>query len=239
MHYDILFFVNSILLGVGLAMDAFSVSVTNGIVEPDMKNSRRNLIAGTYAFFQFIMPVIGWIAVHTIIGYFNALEKFTPVIALILLLFIGIKMIVEAVQDRKAETVPDTGKGVAGVEAGVGDRAGAGVEVVGGAGVGDRAEAGGGAGDSRGAVLTTRILIIQGIATSIDALSVGVTFAEYDLVMALVASIIIAVVTFGICIVGLHIGHKVGERFSDKASIIGGCILIFIGLEIFFRGVIF
>ena len=204
MHYDILFFVNSILLGVGLAMDAFSVSVTNGIVEPDMKNSRRNLIAGTYAFFQFIMPVIGWIAVHTIIGYFNALEKFTPIIALILLLFIGIKMIVEAVQDRKAETAPDTG-----TEAG------------------------------RGAVLTSRMLIIQGIATSIDALSVGVTFAEYDLVMALVASIIIAVVTFGICIVGLHIGRKVGERFSDKASIIGGCILIFIGLEIFFRGVIF
>ena len=233
MHYDILFFVNSILLGVGLAMDAFSVSVTNGIVEPDMKNSRRNLIAGTYAFFQFIMPVIGWIAVHTIIGYFKALERFTPVIALILLLFIGIKMIVEAVQDRKAGTAPDTGKGVAGV----GDRAGAGVEVVGGAGVGDRAEAE--AGDSRGAVLTARMLIIQGIATSIDALSVGVTFAEYDLVMALVASIIIAVVTFGICIIGLHIGRKVGERFSDKASIIGGCILIFIGLEIFFRGVIF
>ncbi|MBO4900164.1 MAG: manganese efflux pump [Lachnospiraceae bacterium] len=217
MHYDILFFVNSILLGVGLAMDAFSVSITNGIVEPDMKNSRRNLIAGTYAFFQFIMPVIGWIAVHTIIGYFNALEKFTPVIALILLLFIGIKMIVEAVKDRKSEATPD---------------AGADTEV--------RAQAEAGSDNkSNVAVLTTRMLIIQGIATSIDALSVGVTFAEYDLVMALVASLIIAVVTYGICIVGLHIGRKVGERFSDKASIIGGCILIFIGLEIFFRGVIF
>ena len=217
MHYDILFFVNSILLGVGLAMDAFSVSVTNGIVEPDMKNSRRNLIAGTYAFFQFIMPVIGWIAVHTIIGYFNALEKFTPVIALILLLFIGIKMIVEAVKDRKSEVTPDAGTDT---------------EV--------RAQAGAGSdGKSNVAVLTARMLIIQGIATSIDALSVGVTFAEYDLVMALVASLIIAVVTYGICIVGLHIGRKVGERFSDKASIIGGCILIFIGLEIFFRGVIF
>ena len=217
MHYDILFFVNSILLGVGLAMDAFSVSITNGIVEPDMKNSRRSLIAGTYAFFQFIMPVIGWIAVHTIIGYFNALEKFTPVIALILLLFIGIKMIVEAVKDRKLEVTPDAGTDT---------------EV--------RAQAGAGSDDkSNIAVLTTRMLIIQGIATSIDALSVGVTFAEYDLVMALVASLIIAVVTYGICIVGLHIGRKVGERFSDKASIIGGCILIFIGLEIFFRGVLF
>ncbi|SCY02152.1 Putative Mn2+ efflux pump MntP [Lachnospiraceae bacterium XBB2008] len=217
MHYDILFFVNSILLGVGLAMDAFSVSVTNGIVEPDMKNSRRNLIAGTYAFFQFIMPVIGWIAVHTIIGYFNALERFTPVIALILLLFIGIKMIVEAVQDRKAGNSPD---------AAAEDAADATTDDV-------------AASVSRGKELTFRLLVIQGIATSIDALSVGVTFAEYDLVMALVASIIIAVVTFGICIVGLHIGRKVGERFSDKASIIGGCILIFIGLEIFFRGVIF
>lgn len=221
MHYDILFFVNSILLGVGLAMDAFSVSVTNGIVEPDMKNSRRSLIAGTYAFFQFIMPVIGWIAVHTIIGYFNAFEKFTPVIALILLLFIGIKMIVEAVKDRMSEGTPD-----AVTNSEPGDQAGANFD--------STSDAKSGA-----AVLTTRMLIIQGIATSIDALSVGVTFAEYDLVMALIASLIIAVVTYGICIVGLHIGRKVGERFSDKASIIGGCILIFIGLEIFFRGVIF
>ena len=200
MHYDILFFVNSIMLGVGLAMDAFSVSVTNGIVEPEMKSSRRSLIAGTYAFFQFIMPMIGWLAIHTVLEYFNALEKFTPVIALILLLYIGIKMIVEGVNDRKKDS--DT------------------------------------PGRPSASALTARTLIIQGVATSIDALSVGVTFAEYDLTPAFIASLIIAAVTFGICIAGLHIGHKVGRRFSDKATVIGGCILIFIGLEIFFRGVI-
>ena len=76
--------------------------------------------------------------------------------------------------------------------------------------------------------------MVQGVATSIDALSVGFTIAEYGLVMALVCAVIIAAVTFVICMGGLQIGKTFGTRLSNKASILGGCILIFIGLEIFF-----
>ena len=82
-------------------------------------------------------------------------------------------------------------------------------------------------------------LLVQGVATSIDALSVGFTISEYGLIMALVCALIIAVVTFIICMVGLVIGKKFGTKFSNKAAIFGGIILIGIGLEIFITGVFF
>jgi putative Mn2+ efflux pump MntP len=81
--------------------------------------------------------------------------------------------------------------------------------------------------------LALSLLVVQGIATSIDALSVGFTIAEYTFLPALVCALIIAVVTLGICFVGVKIGVHVGKKFSHKASILGGAILIFIGLEIF------
>ena len=73
MQCSFVFFINNILLGVGLAMDDFSVSLANGLEEPNMKKSRMCFMAGIYAFFQFAMPMIGWLCVHTIVGYF---EKF-------------------------------------------------------------------------------------------------------------------------------------------------------------------
>ena len=82
-----------------------------------------------------------------------------------------------------------------------------------------------------------KALLVQGVATSIDALSVGFTIADYGFMMALVCSIIIAVVTFFICFGGLEIGKQVGTKLSNKAAILGGVILIFIGLEIFVTGV--
>ena len=80
-------------------------------------------------------------------------------------------------------------------------------------------------------------LLVQGIATSIDALSVGFTIAEYDFIMALACSLIIAVVTFVISFTGLILGTKCGTKFSNKATILGGAILIAIGIEIFVSGV--
>ena len=186
--------VNSILLGIGLAMDAFSVSIANGLNEPKMKKSKFFSIAGVFAFFQALMPLTGWICVHTVIKYFKIFEKFIPWIALILLVFIGMKMIIEAVRNNGKE------------------------EVVG--------------------VLTIRLLIVQGIATSIDALSAGFTIAEYGILSALLCAGIISVVTFIICIAGLLIGKKVGDKLSTKAQIFGGIILIGIGLEIFVSGMI-
>ena len=82
-----------------------------------------------------------------------------------------------------------------------------------------------------------KALMFQGIATSIDAISVGFTIAEYGLWMAVVASLIIGLLTFFICFFGLGLGKKFGTIFANKATIIGGIILIVIGLEIFITGI--
>jgi putative Mn2+ efflux pump MntP len=195
MEWNFLFFFNSALLGVGLAMDAFSVSLANGLHEQKMKKGKMCGVAGTFAGFQFLMPMIGWICVHTILYYFQKFEKFIPWIALILLLYIGGSMLIGALRGKDGEE-EKTGVGIA-------------------------------------------ALMLQGIATSIDALSVGFTIADYALNMAIVCALIVAVVTFGICIAGLIIGKKFGMKFSNKAEILGGIILIGIGIEIFVKGVFF
>lgn len=191
MEWSFMFFFNSVLLGVGLAMDAFSVSLANGLHEPKMKKNRMCMIAGVFALFQALMPMTGWVCVHTFVQYFQAFEKFIPWIALILLLFIGGNMLREGIKNEEEAEAPKVG-------------------FIG--------------------------LMVQGIATSIDALSVGFTISEYGLLMALVCSVIIAVVTFIICMAGLVIGKKFGTRFANKAAIFGGLILIFIGIEIFVTG---
>ena len=89
MNWSFIFFFNSILLGAGLAMDAFSVSMANGLNDPKMSKKRMLCIAGTFAAFQAFMPMTGWICVHTIVEYFSAFEKFIPWIALILLALFG------------------------------------------------------------------------------------------------------------------------------------------------------
>ena len=156
-------------------------------------------IAGVYAFFQFAMPMIGWICVHTIVEYFSKFEVLIPWIALGLLLWIGGKMIWEAVHGEE-ESAEST---------------------------------------ATAAHLTFATLLIQGVATSIDALSVGFTIADYGLLMALVASLIIAGVTFAICMTGLLIGKKAGEKLGAKATLFGGLILVGIGIEIFVKGLFF
>ena len=205
MEWNLIFLLNSILLGVGLAMDAFSVSIANALNESQMKKGRMCFIAGVYAFFQFAMPMIGWICVHTILEYFNKFQLLIPWIALILLLYIGGKMIWEAFNEGEVASAGASGNSDLPCKSG----------------------------------LTFSVLMIQGIATSIDALSVGFTIADYGLVMALVASLIIAVVTFAICMSGLLIGKKAGNHLSSKATVLGGIILIGIGIEIFVKGVFF
>lgn len=198
MSWNFVFFFNSVLLGVGLAMDAFSVSLANGLAEPDMKRGKANLIAGTFGFFQAFMPMLGWICIHTIVEHFKAFEKFIPWIALILLLYIGGKMLIESISNIR--------KGRSGEE----------VSLSG---------------------VTFGALMVQGVATSIDALSVGFTITNYGWLQALVCALIIAVVTYFISLGGLQIGRRIGTKLSNKAGILGGCILIFIGLEIFITGV--
>lgn len=189
MDWNFFFFLNSIGFGVGLAMDAFSVSLANGLNEPKMKKRRMAAVAGIFAGFQTLMPLAGWFCVHHLAKAFSSFQKFIPWIALGLLLFIGGSMLREGLQHREGQEEKTEVKCCA--------------------------------------------LLLQGVATSIDALSVGFTIADYNWQMALAESLIIGIVTFGICLAGLYLGRTIGTRLAGKASILGGVILIFIGLEIF------
>ena len=181
MEWSLLFFFNSALLGVGLAMDAFSVSMANGLHDPKMSRSRGVQVAGTFAVFQAAMPMLGWVCVHTIVELFSSFETLIPWIALILLGYIGGKMLLEGIKGEETEEAAELSAGA---------------------------------------------LFMQGVATSIDALSVGFTISEYGWFMALVC-----------CEAGLAIGKKFGTKLSGKASVLGGVILIGIGLEIFISGI--
>lgn len=188
MDLNFTFFLTSIMLGIGLAMDAFSVSLANGLNEPLMKRKKIFIISGVFSVFQFTMPMIGWVCVTTIAHLFSAFENFIPWIALILLSFIGGKMLIEGIKDKGETEKPA-------------------VELSG--------------------------LLLQGVATSIDALSVGFTIASYNVWEALLSCALIGFVTFIICLAGILIGKKAGTKLAGKAGILGGVILILIGLEIF------
>lgn len=187
------FFLMSIALGAGLAMDAFSVSLANGLNEPCMGTRKMCGIAGVFSLFQFAMPMIGWICVHTIMQYFQVFGKLVPWIALGLLGYIGGKMLYEGITCK-----------------------------------GEECECG---------AIGLSALLVQGVATSIDALSVGFTIAEYNWIMALVCCLVIAIVTFILCSIGLLLGKTFGTKLTGKASIFGGSILLIIGIKIFVEGV--
>ena len=187
------FLLNSFLLGVGLAMDAFSVSVATGLAQPDMEKGRRLGIPAVFGIFQFLMPLIGWLCVHTVVEHFRSFEKLIPWIALVLLGYIGGKMLYEGLK---------------------------------------------GAAEPSSVISGFKSLMIMGVATSIDALSVGFTIADYGIAEAVLCSAIIGAVTFVICLAGIFLGRKIGTRLAGKAGIIGGIILIAIGLEIFVKGVV-
>lgn len=191
--FDIAFFISSILLGVGLAMDAFSVSLANGLNEPKMKMPKVSGVAGIFSLFQFAMPMIGWVCVSTIARCFAIFEKCIPWIALLLLGYIGGKMLYEGITNKDGE-------------------------------------------DEKSAI-GLKGLIVQGIATSIDALSVGFTISDHNFLQALIACLLIGVVTFFICFAGILIGKKAGTKLAGKAGILGGVILIAIGIEIFVTNV--
>ena len=177
-------------IGAAYAMDAFSVSLANGLNEPKMKKRKMAGIAGVFSAFQFVMPMIGWICVTTIARQFAVFEKFIPWIALALLGYIGGKMLIEGIKNRNSCSIekPDVGIGA---------------------------------------------LLVQGIATSIDALSGGFTISHYGLTEALLSCLVIGLVTFVICFAGIIIGRKSGTCLAGKAGILGGAILIAIGLKIF------
>ncbi len=178
---------NSVLLGFGLAMDAFSVSLVNGMQEPRMRRGRMVRIAGVFGGFQTLMPLIGWVCVKTILELFKSLQSLIPWIAFALLFLIGGKMVLDGIRNKEEQEAEKIGAGG---------------------------------------------LIIQGIATSIDALSVGFAMSELNFRSAVAEAVIIGAVTFGICTAGILIGRKAGTKLSGKASVVGGIVLIGIGIEI-------
>lgn len=186
------FILNSILLGAGLAMDAVSVSVANGLEEPGMSGKKTAGIAGTFAFFQWLMPMLGWFFVTSLLSVFRAVAPFLPFVSFALLLYIGGKLCLEGIKGETDEN-PDSGLGM-------------------------------------------KALFLQGIATSIDALSVGFTLASYRAAEALLSSVLIALTTFFLCLGALHAGKQAGAVLNRQAKILGGLILIVIGARIFITG---
>ena len=191
MEWGFGFFFGSALLGVGLAMDACSVSIANGLHEPDMTPRRLCMIAGIYAAFQAVMPLTGWFLVRAAAEQFQWFRQWIPWIGGGLLLWIGGKMLWEGLSGP-AEDGP--------------------------------------------AALGITDLLLQGVATSIDALSAGFAFAEYRAGQALAAAGIIAAVTFCVCAAGLRAGIHFGLRLAERASVAGGLILLGIGLSMLLRG---
>lgn len=172
-------------ISVGLAMDAFAVSVTNGIVAGNKKIQYAFKCALIYGLFQAVMPTIGYFVGQTFSAY---VEKYDHIIALLLLTFIGGKMIYEAIKsdDEYRESIK----------------------------------------------LSIGLLMVQGVATSIDALAVGISFATLAFNI-ITSAILIGIITFVMSFVGVFVGNKIGVLLNKKATITGGVILIAIGLKIF------
>lgn len=191
--FGFLFLANSVLLGIGLSMDAFSVSLADGLCEAGMPKRRMAALASVFGFFQALMPMVGWVCVHTLARRFQAFARLVPWIALALLVFLGVRMLVEGARKKEVACPVRKGPGT---------------------------------------------VLLQGVATSIDALSVGFAIASFTLPLALVCSLVIALTTFCVCLLGLALGKRCAVRLQGKASILGGAILIIIGLEIFLRGVL-
>ena len=216
----------SLGLGVGLAMDACAVSMTNGLNEPQMKFGKAALVAAMFGFFQALMPMIGWICVSLVATSFTKFAAWVPYIALVLLVIIGGKMLYDGIKDiRQENKAKQDGQNVEKVE-----NSALAVD------------------NAKQTVrrLTFGVLIVQAIATSIDALSTGFSLAKIagdnpsaDWWKALLSAGIIAIVTFAISLGAVYLGNKFGTKLGNKAQILGGAILIAIGLEIFITGVFF
>ncbi len=189
--------VQSFLLAIGLAMDAFAVSITDGLSMKKVMLRYALLTAGSFGLFQAVMPVLGYLLGNGFADFVNTWDHY---IALIFLGFIGGKMIVEAIGDLKAENdEPIPYK------------------------------------------FSFPQLIMKAIATSIDALVVGVSFVAMKMTVLdmIIAVAIIGLITFGLSMLGIYAGKKFGKLLGSKAQIVGGIILVCIGLKVFIEHMFF
>lgn len=190
-------FISVFVIAIALAMDAFSVAITSGIIFKKIHPWGMVKTGLFFGAFQFIMPVIGFLLASAFAGFIKNCDHW---IAFALLGFIGGKMLYEAIKgdDDNEQEIKNP--------------------------------------------LDNKILTMLAIATSIDALAVGVTFAtvgmgfvggfDMDHLSVLIAAAIIGIVAFVISAIGVVIGGKCGDLFGNKAEIIGGIVLIGIGIKI-------
>lgn len=197
-------YITLILLGLSLAMDAFSVSICDGLTISNLNKKKSILIATTFAIFQGLMPLIGYLLGSLFI---EKIEKFDHYIAFTLLLFIGGKMIFDALKERKE--LKQRQKALE-------------------------------SGESQGEIETPLKefkygeILLQGLATSIDALACGLTLLAMQINIFIDISII-SVITFVICLLGVFLGKVFDKLFKGKtyiAEIIGGAVLILLGTKI-------
>lgn len=181
-------FVELFLIAVGLAMDAFAVSICKGLQMKQINYRHGTVIALFFGVFQGVMPLLGWFLGSSFGPYITEADHW---VAFVLLAFIGGKMIYEALHGDDD---------------------------------GQASESGG--------VLDIRELFVLSVATSIDALAVGITFALLPDTNIWVSITVIAVVTFVLSLIGVIIGNRFGTRYKDKAELFGGVILVLIGLKI-------
>ena len=197
-----------LLIGVALAMDAFAVSLTNGMLEPKMPFWKAALVAGAYALFQFMMPLVGYYCGY---AFSSFVAKIAPWLSFVLLGFIGGKMIFDSAREIYQNRHPKEEQ----------------TETL----------------EKERPKLTAGKLLVQAVATSLDALAVGVTLLAADTGAGLpmhvaLCALVIGAITFALSISAVYIGKKAGDRFSDKAGLLGGIILVAIGLKILLEGIL-
>ncbi len=188
------FLLSSVLFGLGLAVDAFLISLSNGMSGTRIKRGKLCADAALFAVFQFIAPLAGWLLVKTVAQRFAVIEELLAVAALAVLLFLGIKMVAEGLKKQPQPLIVSK--------------------------------------ESKCAPL-----LVQAMATSVDALSVGLAIAGYGWQTALVGSAIISLITFAAYTAGHFVGRKFGNVFVGGASIAGGVIFIIMAAEMFLSGV--
>lgn len=178
-----------LLMGVGLAMDAFAVSICKGLAMRKVNKKQAVVIGLFFGGFQALMPFIGWLLGSQFESYITSIDHW---IAFILLGFIGGKMIVEALKPEETVEIKEMD-----------------------------------------APLDLKEMLLLAVATSIDALAVGITFAflDYPIVEAIS---IIGITTFCISVGGVYVGNFFGNKYKNKAEFAGGLILVIIGLRILF-----
>lgn len=224
------FLLTCILMGIGLAMDSATVSMTNGLIEQNMKVKKNIFISLTFGIFQGIMPLIGYFISSAFVTYIG---KYIPWIALVLLSLLGTKSIVETIKEHnKKRKIKQKIKEIQSISDEIIDN---------------------GKKESNEVIKknvskkftnyeTKKIkfsdVIVQGIATSIDALCVGVVIANYTYLEAFICTGIVAVITFILSFVSTFIGKKFGFKFGEKAELASGIILILVGIEICITGLI-